>query len=125
MTNTMSLELRRKSLPRISKFSGDPKDWIKFKRDVKRYQEIGKFDDDLMKMYILQSLEGIALERVQDLIDTAPLQQTMKMLEEGFGEASRIIQKCAQEILNLRLDKDLYRDDAMLVNTSSPHPQIT
>lgn len=117
MTEVMMLEQIRKSMPKMSKFTGDPKEWITFKRDVKRYQEIGKYDEGMMKMYILQALSGVALERVRDMIDQASLSHTLSMLEEDFGEASSIIDRCGDDILAMKLSKELHKQDVMAVCT--------
>lgn len=117
MSSAMMLEQNRKAMPKMSKFSGDAKEWIRFKRDIKRYQEVGKYEESLMKMFILQSLTGIALDRVQDMIDVAPLAQTLKMLEESFGNPSRIIEKCSDELLAVKIGKEFYKDDALVILT--------
>jgi hypothetical protein len=113
----IGLEQRRKSLPKINKFSDDPKDWIRFKRDIERYRTVGCYEDETLKMYILQALDGIALERVQDIIDISEMSVTLHVLEEGFGQANKIIERCGGEIMSIKLSKELFRDDVMRINT--------
>lgn len=113
----MNLELIRKNLGRMNKFDGDMRKWIKFKQDIKRFREVGQYNDDVLKLHVIQSLEGLALSRVQDIIDSAPLATTLKLLEESFGDPARIIDKCASDILALKLSKELYRDDVLVIST--------
>ena len=117
ISKTLSLEVIRKGLHKISKFDGDPRKFIKFKQDINRYRNIGQYEDEALKLHIFQALEGIALLRVQDVFDAAPLTTIMKMLEDGFGNPERIIEKCGADILSLKLNKELYRDDVMLIST--------
>lgn len=117
ISNKMELEIARKALPKISHFDGNARDWIKFKRDVNRYVEIGKYSDDIMKLHVLQALKGLALDRVQDMIDTASFELIMKMLENSFGEPTKIIEKCSRDILNLKLPRELFKDDVLLIST--------
>ena len=114
--HSKNLKEVRHALPKIKRFSGDVKDWIRFKRDVERYITVGEYDDYMMRLFIMDALDGLALERVRDFIDKYPVNKTMKILEEGFGCPDRIIEKCGQDILNLRLDKHLFRDDVMRIN---------
>lgn len=74
----------RKALPRITKFNGDPKKWIRFRRDVDRYKTVGKYDDYEMGILLLQSLESLALSIVKESIGPMRcmfLKSKMKPLE--------------------------------------------
>lgn len=117
IASTQNLTVIRKALPRITKFDGDPKKWIQFKRDVDRYKTIGKYDDYEMRIHVLQALEGIALSRVQGAIDKVPLDDTMKALKKCFGEPTRIIDKCAKDILAIKVPKELFKDDVLLITS--------
>lgn len=114
---TQQLTVIRKALPRITKFNGDPQKWIRFRRDVDRYKSVGKYDDYEMGILLLQSLEGLALARVEGSIDKVPYQNTMKVLQKCFGEPMRIIDKCAKDILAIKLPKDLFKDDVLSITS--------
>ncbi|KAG5666437.1 hypothetical protein PVAND_014465 [Polypedilum vanderplanki] len=117
ISNAMLLEQQRKSLQKIATFNGDERDWIRFKRDVTRHKEIGQYDDNLMKMYVLKALEGVAADRVRDMIDIMPFSYTMKVLEETFGDPTRIINKRGEDILEFKLGKELYKEDVIILVT--------
>ena len=117
ISETMNLEIKRKALPKITPFDGDARKWIKFVQDVQRYKEVGKYKDDVMKLHVMQALQGIAQARVRDIIDTATFETIMKILGDSFGDPTKIIDKCSNDILSLKLSRDLYKDDVMLINT--------
>ena len=115
IATSQNLTVIRKALPKITKFNGDPRKWIQFKRDVDRYRDIGKYDEYEMRIHVLQALEGLALSRVQGSIDSVPFKNTMSVLQKCFGEPTRIIDKYAKDILNLKVPKDLTKDDVLLI----------
>ncbi|KAL7016117.1 hypothetical protein ACKWTF_016830 [Chironomus riparius] len=117
MAFTQNLTSIRRALPKITKFDGDPKKWIQFKRDVDRYKTIGKYDDYEMRIFVLQALEGIALTRVEGAIDKVPCDETLKSLQKCFGEPMRIIDKCAKDILSIKVPKELFRDDVLKITS--------
>lgn len=117
IASSQNLAVVRKALPRIVKFNGDPRKWIQFKRDVDRYINVGKYDDYEMRIYILQSLEGLALSRVQGAVDKLPFKKTMEVLTKCFGEPTRIIDQYAEDILKLTVPKDLTRDDVLMITS--------
>lgn len=117
ISNTMNLDIVRKALPKISKFDGDAKNWIKFRQDVMRHKEVGKYPDDVLKLHVMQALNGLALARVQDIMDITPFDLIMKLLEESFGDPVKIIDKCSNDILSLKLSKELFKEDVMNINT--------
>ena len=117
MAFTQNLASIRKALPKITKFDGDPKKWIQFKRDVDRYRNIGKYDDYEMRIFLLQALEGIAYARVEGAIDKIPCDETLKALQKCFGEPMRIIDKCAKDILAIKVPKELFRDDVLKITS--------
>lgn len=117
IASSQCLDVIRRALPKITKFSGDPKNWIRFKQDIERYRKVGKYSDYAMKLHILQALEGLALERVQNFIDNESFEYTLKVLEKNFGEPSRIIDKCGKDILSLKLSDELYKDDVLVINS--------
>ncbi|KAG5670377.1 hypothetical protein PVAND_000647 [Polypedilum vanderplanki] len=117
MSTAILIEQQRKSLQKITTFNGDERDWIRFKRDIQRYREVGRYDDDILKLYVMKALEGVAADRVRDMIDHLPLAYTLKVLEDTFGDPTRIINKRGEDILALKLGKELYKDDAVNVLT--------
>lgn len=117
VSNAMALELKRKALPRITKYKGDAKGWIRFKMEIQRYQNAGCFEEEVLKMYILGALEGVALNRVQDMIDMSTLEEIMKILETSFGHSPSIIKSCEVEILNIKLNGELMRNDVVQINS--------
>jgi len=117
IATSQNLTVIRKALPKITKFNGDPRKWIQFKRDIDRYRDIGKYDDYEMRIHTLQALEGLALSRVQGSIDSVPFKNTMNVLQKCFGEPTRIIDKYAKDILSLKVPKDLTKDDVLLITS--------
>lgn len=117
MSNAMTLELKRKALPKISTYRGDAKNWIKFKKEIQRYKDTGCFQDDIIKMYILGALEGTALKRVQDMIDMSSLDELMNILETSFGHSPSIIKACEDDIMKYKLKGELMRNDVVEVNS--------
>jgi len=117
IATSQNLTVIRKALPRITKFNGDPRKWIQFKRDIDRYRDIGKYDDYEMRIHILQALEGLALSRVQGSIDSVPFKNTMSVLQKCFGEPTRIIDKYAKDILGLKVPRDLTKDDVLVITS--------
>jgi hypothetical protein len=111
------LDLRRKALPKITKFRGEAKSWITFKKEVTRYKETGCYDDEIIKMYILEALEGVALARVEEMIDTSTLDEVMKVLEVSFGHSPSIIKAHEAEILKVKIKGSLMRNDAVHINS--------
>ncbi|KAG5667367.1 hypothetical protein PVAND_015350 [Polypedilum vanderplanki] len=114
---SMNLEIVRKNLPKIAKFKGNARGWLKFKQEVLRYKELGQYPDEVMKMIVLGALESVAESRVKDLIDVSSFSQIMEILESSFGHAPTIIKSCEDDILKYRIKGDLMRNDAVQINT--------
>ena len=117
ISKNMLLDITRKALPKITNFDGDAKKWVKFKQDVQRYKDIGQFPESVLKLHVMQALSGLALARIQDIMDTTPFDTIMKLLEEGFGEPTKIIDRCSKDILSIKLSKEIFKEDIMIVNT--------
>jgi hypothetical protein len=117
IASTQNLAVIRKALPKITRFDGDPRKWIQFKRDIDRYQTVGRYDEYEMRIHVLQALEGLALSRVQGSIDKVSFKTTMNALQKCFGEPTRIIDQCAKDILALKLPRYLCKDDVLLVTS--------
>ncbi|KAG5671317.1 hypothetical protein PVAND_001521 [Polypedilum vanderplanki] len=117
ISQNVALESVRKALPKITNFDGDASKWIQFNQDIKLYKEIGQFDELPLKLHIRKSLSGLALARVKDIFDSTPLYKIMQLLEDSFGEPTRIIDRAAEEILSIRINRSLFKDDVMLINT--------
>ncbi|KAG5666218.1 hypothetical protein PVAND_017597 [Polypedilum vanderplanki] len=115
--NTKLLDLKRKALPKLSTFKGDPKGWISFKKEIYRYKESGLYDDEIVKFYVYGALEGDAKKRIEDLIDTATLDEVLKVLEASFGHIPTIIKAIESDILKVRIKGDLVRSDVVMINT--------
>jgi hypothetical protein len=116
-TASRKLELKRKALPKIASFKGDPRGWITFIKEVTRYREVGCYDDELVKFYVYGALEGAAQQRVEDMIDTSTLDEILKVLETSFGHSPTIIKAIEEEILKVRFTGDLIRDDVVRINS--------
>ncbi|KAG5666357.1 hypothetical protein PVAND_014391 [Polypedilum vanderplanki] len=117
MSKAMLLEQQRKNLQKINPFNGDERDWLRYKRDIQRYKDIGKYDDEIMKLCLIKSLEGVAADRVRDLVDAMPFEYTMRVLEETFGDPTRIINKRGEDILALRIKSEFSKEDAINIVT--------
>ena len=117
IASSQNLAVIRKALPKITRFDGDPRKWIQFKRDIDRYQTIGRYDDYEMRIHVFQALEGLALSRVQGSIDKVQFKITMDALQKCFGEPTRIIDQCAKDILAIRIPKQLCKDDVLLITS--------
>ncbi|KAG5666223.1 hypothetical protein PVAND_017643 [Polypedilum vanderplanki] len=111
------LELKRKALPKIGTFKGDPKGWISFKKEVERYRSSGCYDDEIVKFYVFGALEGNAKKRVEDLIDTGTLEEVLKVLESSFGHTPTIIKAVEDEILKIKIKGELLRSDVVQINS--------
>ncbi|KAG5678622.1 hypothetical protein PVAND_008279 [Polypedilum vanderplanki] len=114
---TKLLDLKRKALPKLTTYKGDPKGWITFKREIRRYQESGLYDDEIVKFYVYGALEGNAKKRVEDLIDTATLEEVMKVLESSFGHIPTIIKAIEEDIMKIKIKGDLIRSDVVIINS--------
>ncbi|KAG5684653.1 hypothetical protein PVAND_013871 [Polypedilum vanderplanki] len=117
VSKSMQIECVRKALPKITKYKGDAKNWLKFKKDVQRYREIGQYDDEVLKLIVFGALEGNAESRVKDLIDNSSLDLIMEVLEVSFGHAPSIISACEDDILKFKIKSELTRSDAVQINT--------
>lgn len=113
----MTLDMRRKALPKMTKFKGDAKNWIKFQKEVQRYRDSGCYDDDTVKFYILGALEGVALRRVQDMIDVSSLDEILKILETKFGHSPSIIKACEDDLFQIKVKGELMRNDVVFINS--------
>jgi hypothetical protein len=114
---THNLASMRKALPKITKFNGDARKWIHFKRDVERYVNVGKYDEYEMRIYVLQALEGVARTRVEGSIDNVPFKTTMNILRKCFGEPTRIINQYAEDLLNIKVPKELTKDEVLMITS--------
>lgn len=117
IASSQNLAVIRKALPKITRFDGDARKWVQFKRDVDRYQTVGRYDEYEMRIHVLQALEGLALSRVQGSIDKVQFSTTMNALQKCFGEPTRIIEQCAKDILALKIPKYLCKDDVLLITS--------
>jgi hypothetical protein len=117
IASTHHLSTIRKALPEIINCDGDARKWIRFKRDVERYQNVGKYDSYEMRIYVLRALEGLARSRVEGSIDNVPFEVTMNVLRKCFGNPTRIIEQYARDILSIRVPKELCKDDVLMINS--------
>lgn len=117
IASSQNLSVIRKALPNITRFDGDPRKWIQFKRDVDRYQQVGRYDEYEMRIHVFKALDGLALSRVQGSIDKVRFSTTMNALQKCFGEPARIIDQCAKDILSLKIPRYLCKDDVLLITS--------
>lgn len=116
VSQAMTLDIRRKALPKLTKYKGDAKNWIRFKKEVQRYKSSGCYDDEVIKLFILGALEDVALRRVEDMIDISTLNEVMSILESSFGHSPSIIKSCEDEIFKIKINGELMRNDVVQIN---------
>lgn len=117
LNHRATLESCRKALPKITKFDGNPKTWLRFKADVEREKIVGEYEDTLIKFHIRAALEGRALNRVETIIDMCSLPDLMAILENSFGNPDVIISCARDEVAQIAIKGDLTRDQAVEINT--------
>ena len=117
LNHRATLESCRKALPKITKFNGNPKLWLRFKNDVNRELTVGKYEETLVKFHVRAALEGQALNRVEALIDICALQDIMNILENSFGNPDVVIEAAREEVSKIVIKGDLTRDKAVEINT--------
>jgi hypothetical protein len=107
----------RKALPPIAKYSGDADQFVSFLEDVERLRKLGEYDDGMMKLFVLKSLDGLPKERIRTLVDTMTFEAVMELLTAEFGKPERVIKKTMNNILKIKVKKEMDFSDAMLILT--------
>jgi hypothetical protein len=107
----------RKALPSINKYAGEPAKFVAFKEEVERLRTQGEYDDSLMKLFVLKALDGLPRERIRSVVDNLTFDELMKTLQSEFGKPKRVIEGCKEDIRAIKINKEMYFEDAMIILT--------
>ncbi|XP_070495848.1 uncharacterized protein [Chironomus tepperi] len=106
---------RRKAMPKITEFNGDPTKWLDFEQDVERYKSLYPRDDLTVKLHVRGSLKGNAFNVVKDILSSHSLNDIMQVLRETFGDPMIMVRRKAKELKELKLNGPLYREDVVKI----------
>ena len=102
-------------LPRIKppKFSGDIRDFARFKGDFKKIVEKEYDDDPVYTVYVMKEscLEGEALGLVKNL---ESLDEIWKRFEEKYGNTNDIVDSVLNDLRNVRIPPKFNQDQAVV-----------
>jgi len=106
---------RRKAMPKIADFNGDPSKWLEFEQDVERYKSLYPRDDLTVKLHVRGALKGNAFNVVKDILSSHSLNEIMQVLRETFGDPMIMVRRKAKDLKDLKINGPLYREDVVKI----------